>query len=177
MIFSSSVLTGYSGEDKVVPAIFKRNNGLEDRIQHNLRIMQAKKVTGVTSWNIMSGATVLTSTTDYGYAGHLDDPDAPNADLNFGVPRELYFTLVSGDLSNNVFNAYYSPYFAEITDKDSRLLTVNVRLNEVDIYNLDFSKFIYIDGGLYRINKIIDYVPGSLDTTKVELLRVIYTTY
>lgn len=85
--------------------------------------------------------------------------------------------MVSGDLSNNVFNAYYSPYFAEITDKDSRLLTVNVRLNEVDIYNLDFSKFIYIDGGLYRINKIIDYVPGSLDTTKVELLRVIYTTY
>lgn len=177
VIFSSSVLTGYSGEDKVVPAIFKRNNGLEDRIQHNLRIMQAKKVTGVTSWDIMDGAIVLTSTTDYGYAGHLDDPDAPNADLNFGVPRELYFTLVSGDLSNNIFNAYYSPYFAEITDKDSRLLTVNVRLNEVDIYNLDFSKFIYIDGGLYRINKIVDYVPGSLDTTKVELLRVIYTTY
>jgi hypothetical protein len=66
---------------------------------------------------------------------------------------------------------------AEVTDKDSRLLSGMIKLTETDIYNLDFSKFIYIDGGIYRLQKLIDYTPGENATTKVELLRAIYTTY
>jgi hypothetical protein len=181
VIFSSSVLVGYDGEDKVVSTIYKKSgtgaSEIEDRIDHNIRIMQFKKVTGVTSWDIKNSATVLSSNTNYGYAGHLDDPDAPNADISFGVPKELNFILVSGDLSNNLSNTYYSPYLAEITDKDSRLLTCYVKLTETDIYNLDFAKFVYIDGGLYRIQKLTDYTPGDDDTTLTDLLKVIYTTY
>ena len=177
VIFANSVLLGYVGEDKIVPAIFKKSGSTEERIDHVIRIMQAKLITGVSSWDIMNGATVLTSNTEYPYAGHLDDPDAPNADLCFGVPKELQFALVSGNLSNNLFNAYYSSYMAEVTDKDSRLFQCHVKLSESDIYNLDFSKFIYIDGGIYRIQKLIDYAAGENEPTKAELLRVIYTTY
>jgi hypothetical protein len=64
---------------------------------------------------------------------------------------------------------------AEITDKDSRLVTATIKLNEQQIFNLDFGRFIYIDGILYRIQRIIDYTAGEL--CKVELLRVIYTSY
>ena len=177
VIFAGSPLVGYTGEDKIVTTIFKKTNGTEEGQDSIIRILQAKKVTGVTSWDIMDGASVIVSTTDYGYAGHLDDPDAPNADLNFGVPEELFFTLVSGNLSNNLFNTYYSQYFAEITDKDSRLLTAKFHLSDLDIFNLDFSTFKRIDGGLYRLAKVVDYVPGANDTTKVELLRTINTTY
>lgn len=177
LIFANSVLLGYAGEDKVVPTIFKRSNDIEERIDHVIRIMQKKKVTGVASWDIMNIGTVLSSHTVYPYAGHLDDPDAPDADLCFGVPKELFFALVSGNLSNNLFNAYYSSFMAEVTDKDSRLLSGMVKLSETDIYNLDFSKFVYIDGGIYRLQRLIDYAAGDNDTTKAELLRVIYTTY
>jgi len=177
VIFANAVLVGYVGEDKIVPTILKKNNDAEERIDQVVRIMQAKKVTGVASWKIMNGATTLSTNTDYPYAGHLDDPDAPNADICFGVPSQLYFTLVSGNLSNNLFNTYYSSYMAEITDKDSRLLSAMVKLNDNEIYNLDFSKFIYIDGGLYRLQKLIDYAPNENETTKAEFLRVIYTTY
>jgi hypothetical protein len=177
VIFAASVLVGYSGEDKVVSTIFKKTNDIEEPQEHVVRIMQAKKITGVTSWDIMNDASVLNSGTVYPYAGHLDDPDIPNADISFGVPKEIYFILVSGDLSNNLFNAYYSPYMAEITDKDSRLLTGSFLLKDTDIYNLDFSKFKYIDGGLYRLSKIIDYNAGANDSSQVELLRVIYTQY
>ena len=177
LIFSATPIVGYDGEDKVYSTIFKMSGNNEEQIDSNIRLMQFKKVTGVSSWDIKNGVTVLGSYTDYPYAGHLDDPDAPNADINFGVPKELYFTLVSGDLANNMFNAYYSPYMAEITDKDSRLVTLNVKLNDVDIFNLDFSKFIYIDGCLYRLIKVIDYNAGSNETTKVQLLRVIKTQY
>jgi hypothetical protein len=176
VIFSPTVLVGYNGEDKVVSTIFKLNNTIEESIEHNIRIMQAKKITGVANWFITNnGALIGSNLSYYGYAGHFDDPDVPAADLNFGAPQELFFELASGALSNNLFNAYYSGYMAEITDKDSRLITVRMRLKNKDIFNLDFGRFIWIDGVLYRLIKIYDYAEGEL--CKVDLLRVIYTTY
>ena len=180
VIFSATPLVGWSGEDKVVPAIMKWDGVTkgtnEESVTSNIRIMQVKEVTGVTSWNItdVSGGTLASGTT-YGYAGHLDNPDAPAADLNFGATKELYFTLVAGALQNNLFNTYYSSYMAEITDKDSRLVTAKIKLTEQDIYNLDFGRFIFFDGVLYRLQRIVDYSAGDICT--VELLRVIYTQY
>jgi len=183
VIFASTPLVGYEDEDKIVPTIFKWDGSInidgeqsnEDTTASVLRIMQIKNVTGVTSWDIKNDTTVIQSYTTYPYAGHLDDPDAPNADINFGALNELYFTLASGALGNNLFNAFYSPYLAEITDKDSRMVSCKMKFTETDIFNLDFSKFIWIDQVLYRLNKIYDYTPNEL--CKVDLLRVIYTTY
>ena len=146
-------------------------------MSHNIRIFQCKKITGVASWDILDGVSVVHTDTNYGYAGHFNDPDVPTSDINFGATRELYFALVTGDISNNLFNVYYSPYLAEITDKDSRLLTANFKLTPQDIYDLDFGRFIFIDGGLFRLSKVIDYNTDGTDLTKVELLRVLYTTY
>jgi hypothetical protein len=50
-------------------------------------------------------------------------------------------------------------------------------LNEIDIFNLDFSRLIYVDGALWRLNKVEDYNPMVSDVTKVELLKVIELTY
>ena len=176
VIFSATPLVGYTDNDKIFPAIYKLNNGTEEMIEHNIRIMQAKKITGRTAYDIyLNDTNVLTSPTAYGYAGHLDDPFTAGADLNFGVPKEINFTLASGLLSNNLYNTYYSPYFAEITDKDSRLVTCKMKFTERDINTLDFTKFIWVDGVLYRLYKIVDYSEGEL--CEVQLLRVIYTTY
>tara|TARA_R110000868_G_scaffold143693_5_gene362147 strand:- start:222 stop:2279 length:2058 start_codon:yes stop_codon:yes gene_type:complete len=177
LIFSPTVIVGVTGEEKIYSTIYKFTNGVEERIDSNIRIMLAKKSTGVISWNILNGATVLLTTTSYGYAGHLNDPDIVTSDLNFGVPRELFFILDSGALNVNQFNVYYSPYMAEITDKDSRLLTCNVKLTDTDIFNLSFSSFKYIDGGLYRLTKLMDYTPEANETTKAEFLRVINKEY
>jgi hypothetical protein len=175
IIFAPSPLFGTNATDKIFPAIYKKsdNNTKEDPMDHVIRIMQISKINDVASWSILNGATNLGSNTKYLYAGHLDDPEAPTLDINFGAPQQLFFNLSSGDLSYNLFNVYYSPYMAEITDKDSRLLTGFFHLTELDIFNLDFSKFYYIDGGLYRLIKVYDYSPESYDTTKIDLLRVI----
>jgi hypothetical protein len=177
LIFAPTPLVGYAGEVKVYSTIFKQTNSLEETIDSVIRILVAKKITGVASYNILDGATVLTSQTVYGYAGHFNDPDAVANDLNFGATQELFFTLVSGALNVNQFNVYYSPYMAEITDKDSRLLTCNVKLTDVDIFNLNFASFKYIDGGLYRLIKLNDYTPEANDTTKADFLRVINKEY
>jgi hypothetical protein len=174
VIFSPTPLVGYDGEDKVYSTILKLENNIESQTDSNIRILQALHVTGVTAWNITGQVSGLTS---YGYAGHYDDPDAPSNDIHFGVPAELFFTVTSGNLSNHQFNVYHSSYMAEITDKDSRLLKCKMKLNITDIFNLDFSKLIWIDGALWRLVKIIDYNMSEPDVCEVELLKVIEKIY
>jgi hypothetical protein len=177
IIFAPTPLVGYNGEDKVFSTIFKLNNNVEDVTEHVIRILQAKKITGVTSYAVKNGGTTLANLTTYGYAGHVDDPDAPQADLNFGTPAELYFELVTPYPTANLFNAYWSEYISEITDKNSKLLSAFVYLKLRDIQSLDFAKLIYIDGALWRLNSIQDYNPKDIGITKADFLKVIETTY
>jgi hypothetical protein len=182
LVFASTPLLSYSGDDKVYPTIFKRSNtqnaNSEDLIESVIRIMQVRKITDVSSWD-MKGDTgnLVTNLTYYGYGGHLNDPDVPTADINFGVPKEIYFSLAASYPTANLYNSYWSPYIAEITDKDSKLLSCYVYLKIEDIYSLDFSKLIYIDGSLWRLNKVVDYNPSVPESTKCEFLKVIELTY
>lgn len=180
IIFAGTPLVGYSGEDKVYSTIFKKSSdsGTEEQCDSVIRILQAKKITGVSSWSITAvGGGAYASYTNYGYAGHLDDPDAPTNDINFGATKELFFTLVSGDLSVNQFNVYWSPYMAEITDKDSKLFQGKFYLTSKDINSLDLSKLVYMDGALWRINAIEDYNVTRPETSRVSLLKVIELLY
>jgi len=178
VIFASSVLYQKVGTDKIYPAIYKvsDNNTKENSIDCVIRILQAKKITGRTSHTILNGAVVVDTLTTYGYGGHLNDPFTPTNDINFGAPYEIQYNATTFPTAN-IFNAYHSNYIAEITSKDSKLLSCSALLNTVDINNLDFSKFIWIDGVLFRLNKVEGYNPMEYNTSKISLLKVIETTY
>lgn len=181
IIFAPSVLVARTGDVKLTAALYNLTDNVEETRDNVLRIMQFKKVGEVPSWHIKqvhpNSGNLGSSTTYYGYAGHLDDPSAPAKDINFGVPKELLFSLTSGYPSANLFTAFWGDYLAEIVAKDSKLLTCYLYLNLEDIYSLDFSKLILIDGSLWRLNKVIDFNPSVAKTTQVELLRVIELTY
>lgn len=178
LIFAGTPLVGYGGESKRYSTIFKKTNSGEESTDSVIRILQGAKITGVASWQLQQdNGTPYASYTKYGFAGHVNHPTVPTNDINFGAPKEIFFTFTSGNLSANQFNVYYSTYMAEITDKDSRLLTCFVKLTDVDVFNLDFSKYYYIDGGLYRLIKLIDYTPQDNGVTQAQFLRVIYTDY
>jgi len=174
IIFASTVLFQGENKDKIYPAIYKKsdNNTKTDPMDFVIRILQAKKLTGKTSYKIQDGATDKATLTAYGYVGHVNDPDDPTDDINFGAPREVYFVTDTYP-TTNLFNAYYSDYMAEITDKDSKLLTCNILLNAVDVLNLNFGKLVMIDNQLFRINKIEGYNSIDYKTSKIELLKVI----
>jgi hypothetical protein len=177
LIFASTILYQFTGTDKIYSTIYKlsNSNNAEDKMDSVIRILQAKKITGRASWklNHTSGHDTYTA---YGYAGHVDDPFNPLADINWGATKEVFYSATAVTAAN-LFAGYWSEYIAEITDKDSKLLTCSLKLNEIDIYNLDFSKLIYIDGSLWRLNKVIDYNPMDFNVTKVELLKVIELNY
>lgn len=170
IIFASSPLIKYDSSDKFVVPIYKKSNELaaEDRMDSVIRILFSKKKSA-DSWNIIGGETPYAKTS-YGYAGHLDDPNSPSFDLNFGAPREVYFTA-SNYPSANLFNRYWSSYISEIADKDSKILKCHVYLKPIDIAQLDFAKPIFIDGVLFRLNKISDYDYTNNELVQVELIK------
>ena len=170
IIFASSPLIQYESSDKYVVPIYKKSNELaaEDRMDSNIRILFSKKKSA-DSWNITGGETPYAKTS-YGYAGHLDDPASPAYDLNFGAPREVYFTTTNYP-SANLFNRYWSEYIGEIADKDSKILKCFVYLKPIDIAQLDFAKPIFIDGVLFRLNKISDYDYTNNELVQVELIK------
>lgn len=182
LIFSSTPLVGYDVGGKVYPTIFKRTGesvGVgEETVDHNIRIMQSKLITGVTEYQINNNGTLQSNQTSYPYAGHFNDPYTPTIDINYAIPSLLYYQPTNiNNISVNLFTLYWIQYMYEIIDQDSRLLVANFRLNEQDINQLDFSKLIFIQGVLYRLNKIIDYNATQRNTCKVELLKVINKNY
>jgi len=179
IIFAPGVLVGRSGDQKIAMNIFKSSAGVEERKDHVIRIALFKKITGVPTYhinNLYPNNGNLSTQTSYGYAGHLDHPTTPSADISFGVPKEILFTISSYP-TTNLFTSFWTDYLGEITGKDSKLLTCYLYLTIEDIYKLDFSKFIYLNGSLWRLNKIEDFNPNASQTTKVELLKVLETTY
>ena len=185
VIFSPSILTKTSNDAKLRANLFKENNNTEERKDNNIRIMFFKSVS-TSSYHIKhyysgegnpGNGNYGGLRTTYGYAGHLDDPELPTLDLNFGVPNEFYFTLLNPYPTANLFNSWWDEYLAEIINKDSKLLSCYLYLTIQDIYSLDFAQLIYIDGALWRLNKVVDFNPSIPQTTKCELLRVIELFY
>lgn len=173
--FSPSPLIQYTATDKKVCAFYKKSTGndidQEELFDTNIRILFAKKITGVTNWEILDGASTLATISNYGYAGHLDDPDSPTMDLNYGAPNEIFFT-VNTYTGNGLFNVYWNEYIQEIANKDSKILKCYAHLKTKDIADLDFSRPVFINGVLWRINKIEDYNSDD-PITRIELLKVI----
>jgi len=187
IIFASTPLVNYGSNInvyKTVSTIFKKNNEAEDSTPSQIRILFRANLEMTYDYNLYtniwnSGSTLYRSgITNFPYAGHLwlESTSAdPSFDFSFGAPKEIYVQGLNTYPSDNLFNTYYSPYIAEITDKDSRLVTMKAKLTEIDIYNLDFRRLIFVDGVLYRLQKVIDYSAGELCT--IELLRVINVIY
>lgn len=179
IIFAPSPLIGVSGLDKAVTRIMKVENGTEERTGSKIRILQAKRI-AVSNWDFLQDdlSTVINNSSYYGYAGHVDDPGTPSgADLNFGAPAEIYWVPANPYLPTTIYAQFYSPYIAEIADKDSKLLTAYFRLSPMDILNLDFGKSIFIDGQLWRLARVMDYNGVREDVTKVQALKVINLSY
>jgi hypothetical protein len=159
--------------DRVVSRIWDvQSNGTIKPKAFNIRLLYYG---GLISTNVdwihtaRGGADVVRST--YPFAGHVDSPTAPTLDLNFGVPREIYYRA-STYTANNLFNTYYSKFINEITDKDSKIVTAYFHLTPLDILTLDFRNEFYFDNQRFRLNKIYDYNPIVNELTKCEFVKL-----
>jgi hypothetical protein len=80
--------------------------------------------------------------------------------------REIF----AGLSFKSIVNTYYSEMAFLLNQ--SKVLNVTLRLTEIDIVNMDFSKPVYIEqlGGSFLVNKISNFIPFK--DTKVELIKI-----
>jgi hypothetical protein len=76
----------------------------------------------------------------------------------------------SGLKFSEIVDAYYSEMQQLLNQ--SKMMNVQLRLTEIDIVNMDFSKPIHIEqlGGNFLINTIQNFIPNQL--TKVQLIKL-----
>lgn len=82
-------------------------------------------------------------------------------------------SAVNGTCQDGVYNRYWAYYINSLYDIDARLLTCNIVLNPADIKNIKLNDKIFIDGHLYRINKIQGANLIQQQSTTVELIKII----
>jgi hypothetical protein len=157
--------------DKYLPEIATNDGKTKSG---DLRILQYKAKTcagylvrnGSWSFNPPAG----TVKTKYPYMGHLDDPLTSSTDINFGMPRFIGLPPGTAVTNNNLFNAYWSKYLQEITDKDSKIVKGAFYLTPADMEKLSFRDLYFFDGNYFRLNKIEDYDPVNPSVNICEFL-------
>jgi hypothetical protein len=165
--------------DRVITSVkFVGNDGFRSETAGKPRILYVGGLLPtVKSWKLNTSSGLKLPYSNYPYAGHLDNPYAPTFDLNWGVPKQLYydFSYTGGNVidypNSNCFNLFWSNNIKEITDKDSKLLECYISLRPFDYHNFTFRKKYYIDGAYWRLLKIEDYDVTSGDTTKCLFLK------
>ena len=88
-------------------------------------------------------------------------------DYNFGE-CQLVFPIGAAPV-NNLFSWFWQPYYAELYNPDTRIMTIKVNLTPADINTFKFNDRVFIKNQVFRVNKI-DYKPNALAT--VEFIKI-----
>ena len=89
------------------------------------------------------------------------------SDFHFGECQ--YFSGVGLTTTDNLFNTYWFPYFKELYDADTRIMSLKVNLNAADINTFNLYDTVFIKNRKFRVNKI-DYQPTDLSTVEFILI-------
>jgi hypothetical protein len=151
--------------------LYKVETGFKIPDNFKPRIAYWKPQVECSTWNInyASGNVVYTN---YPYAGHLDDPTTPSADVLFANPREVYFSIgvYPGD---NLYQGYYERLITSIGDRNSRLLEGYFYLTPTDIMNLDFRTIIKVGVHYFQLEKVDKYNPIANGLSYVSLFKIL----
>ena len=159
----------------LTPAIYSSDGGVYQSFDNKPRILYKTsaipfEMTDGTSYSIpaQNGVFGTGAETKYLKFSHTTDlPPLPTSlDLNF-EPRLLIG--ISGNTINSLYQEYWSNYFDELYNFDTKTMTVKVNLNAADITQFDFRNKVMIQNRAFRVNKI-DYKPNDLSTVEFILI-------
>ena len=122
---------------------------------------------------VTSATTTLNNQATYPSLNHFDDAINPTIDINFGLPRELFWTLPAQQYTtNNLGNSGWNDYFSAISNKNSKIVQIKAQLSPLDMYNFTFRRRAFFKGAYFYINKITGYDPQTNSSVLIEMLKV-----
>jgi len=165
----------------ITPAIYAYNPETEESegFENSPRIMYNNgiKDSGTTYYiPPQNGVVGSAAEPDFLQFSHLSDvptivSDPPantdSSDYHFGECQLL--TGVGSATVNNLFNLYWLPYYSELYNPNTRIMTIKVNLSPADINTFKFNDTVFIKNRTFRVNKI-DYKPNDLATVEFILI-------
>jgi hypothetical protein len=174
LIFSSTPLVGQLTNDRIISTIVDVDASFQQKtVKSNIRILYYGGLKpSVINWNHSSlSGDILRET--YPYVGHFDDPYNPALDINFGLPKEIYYDSTYGNITitdANLYNLYHRNELEQITNKDSKIFKGYFLLNPVDIANLSFRSSYWFENEYWILYKVM-YSSSIYQPSKCEFLK------
>ena len=175
LIFSPTPMVGQLDNSRVVSTIIDVDATLQQKtIKSNIRILYygGMKVSS-NNWihEALAGDVYWG---EYPYAAHFNNPYTPTIDLNFGLPREIYYDNTYGTITitnANLYETYHRKELEQLTDKDSKIFTGYFLLNPVDIANLSFRPSYFFENEYWNLHKVM-YSSSIYQPSKCEFLKL-----
>ena len=157
----------------VTPAIFSANEDATEfegfdnapRIMYN----NGRKDTGVTYY--IPPANLLGSENQQYFLQftHLTDISTISGTRDFNFGECQLINPIGASVPDNLFSLYWLPYYNELYNPNTRIMTLKVNLTPSDINTFKFYDTVFIKNRIFRVNKI-DYKPNDL--AKVEFILI-----
>jgi hypothetical protein len=158
----------------IVPSIYSGNeDGTTEEYENVPRVVQmttVKVLDGGGTYFIPAQNLLTYENKDrFLQCSHLSDiPIVANTeDINFGV-CQLINPLGAAPV-DNLYSTYWEPYYDELYNADTRIMTLKVNLTPSDINLFKFTNKVFIKNRVFRVNKI-DYKPNALATVEFILI-------
>jgi hypothetical protein len=162
--------------DFIVPAIYSSNDDQTEfkGFDNKPRILYDNgKVDSNTTYYIPAQNGLSSEQQAYfGQFTHLSEVNPTTTtteDLNFESLQLINPVGIPYTPVDNLYNTYYAPYYNELYNPDTRIMTIKVNLNAADINTFQFTDKVMIQNKEYRVNKI-DYKPNDLSTVEFILI-------
>jgi hypothetical protein len=173
VIFSPTPLGLSTFNDRIMTRIlFVDSNGKYTNSPAKLRLLyRGGNVNTANTWNITSKISgAVTNYTTYPFVGHLNSISNPTFDLNFEMPKQLFYK--ANKYTNvNLYNLYHRKGIDEITNPDSKIVKFHIKLSELEINKLSFRNYYFIDKQYYRLYEV-DFDSNSEEPAVLTFLKL-----
>ena len=156
----------------ITPALYSMNeDGTSESFENSPRIMynNGVKDTGASYYIPQQNGFSSENQTEFLQFSHLTDVPTTANSIDFHFGQCQLMSGVGSSVPNNLFNLYWSPYYNELYNPDTRIMTLKVNLSAAEINKFKFFDTVMIKNRQFRVNKI-DYKPNDLATVEFILV-------
>jgi len=121
----------------------------------------------VPTQNGVSGTSSQATFLQFSHLTQSNPTNVNTVDFNFGECQLIPPT--GAPTLNNLFNLYWLPYYQQLYNSDTRIMSLKVDLRAADINTFKFQDTVFIKSREFRVNKI-DYKPGDLSIVEFILI-------
>ena len=165
-------------DEFVTPAIYTvGSDGVSEGFDNSPRIMYNNgiKDTGTSYYIPPQNGSGSENQTNFLQFSHLTDVPTIQSTPSLTGSRDFHFGEcqlmpgVGSPVPDNLFNLYWLPYYSELYNPNTRIMTIKVNLSPADINTFKFNDKVFIKNRVFRVNKI-DYKPNDLATVEFILI-------